>query len=557
TPSRGFGYPVALQDFLDDDKYEVSNFGLSGYCMLRHSDRPYWNMAEYQYALTYNPNIVVIKLGTNDTNDYNWNPYKQEFKGDYTDFVNSFKNLPSQPKIYICKPVPIYPLGSFKANVLENEMMPLLEEIAAETASEIIDLFTPFQGRQDLFADDLHPNIPGMRHLAYLVAQALEPETASDLVYAKAYPHDISDEQVGTASSVSGLAIAALFDNDVSTAVSVPYEANINFSVDLPALTKLTNYSITVSDEGTGEKRKLSWILEGKPSSTWYKLDEQTNVEFLPNETKWFGNLPSYNDIRQCKTFRLTIKNNDGKTNVALREWQLFGSRHSAAMETSVMNNGGVISDQYGVTGNEGVEKLNDRNATTKYCAVNKGTTFWLQYVSPQAVVVDRYKLTSGNDFSERDPRVWELQASNDGVNWVTLDRQKQQFFPARYHTQEYAFDNDAAYTHYRLQVEKMEKETCLTFQLAEWQLFEKENITTLPRIVGIGYKIYTLSHQLYIRSQAVETMQYEVYDVVGQRIKAGSLPPESLIGIDCRPGVYFVAFSAPSDKSIVKIKVL
>ncbi|MDR0505288.1 MAG: glycoside hydrolase family 97 catalytic domain-containing protein [Dysgonamonadaceae bacterium] len=560
TPSRAFSYPAALQELLGSEKYEVRNFGVSGFCMLRHANNPYWNTSEYQYAMLWNPDIVVIKLGTNDTNDYNWNPNKQEFKGDYTDMVNSFKNLGSHPKIYVCHPVPIYPVNSNKANVLVNEVIPLIDEIAAETESEVIDLFTPFQNRQDLFADDLHPNIAGARYLAFQVGKSIQPEQTIDetMIYACALPHDLTDAKEGYSSSVNGLDIAALFDNNVSTTLTVPYQSNINFSVDLPALAKLTGYSITVSDEGTGEKRKLSWILEGKPESSWYQIDEQNNVEFLPNETKLFGSLPSYSSIRQCKTFRLTVKNNDGNPNVALREWQLFGSRTQAEMGASVMNNGGVISDQYGVAGgNEGVEKLNDRNAMTKYCAVNKGTTFWIQYISSTPVIVDRYKLISGNDFPERDPRVWELQASNDGENWVTLDRQEMQNFASRYSELEYKFDNSAAFTFFRLQVNKLLKETGTTFQLAEWQLFEKGGNVALSPVPVNDYRIYTYAHQLYIQSQVRETVRYEIYDVSGRRIGAGALYPESTVGTNCRKGVYLVSLTASSGKSTFKTIVL
>jgi hypothetical protein len=69
-----------------------------------------------------------------------------------------------------------------------------------------------------------------------------------------------------------------------------------------------------------------------------------------------------------------------------------------------------------------------------------------------QAAVV-RYDITSGNDVPARDPRSWELQASNDGDTWTTLDTQSDQVFAARFQTNRYAINNSTAYQYYRLNI--------------------------------------------------------------------------------------------------------
>lgn len=40
-------YPSQLGMLLGDD-YDVRNFGVSGYTMLKKGDRPYWNTAQFQ-----------------------------------------------------------------------------------------------------------------------------------------------------------------------------------------------------------------------------------------------------------------------------------------------------------------------------------------------------------------------------------------------------------------------------------------------------------------------------------------------------------------------------
>ncbi len=61
----------------------------------------------YQQALAFNPNIVVIKLGTNDSKSFNW-VHKADFIKDTQTMIDAFKALPSQPEIYLCYPSKAY-----------------------------------------------------------------------------------------------------------------------------------------------------------------------------------------------------------------------------------------------------------------------------------------------------------------------------------------------------------------------------------------------------------------------------------------------------------------
>ena len=61
-------YPARLQELLGD-RYFVQNFGLSGHTLMNGTDRPYMHDGKwfrFQKALASNPDIVTIKLGTND-----------------------------------------------------------------------------------------------------------------------------------------------------------------------------------------------------------------------------------------------------------------------------------------------------------------------------------------------------------------------------------------------------------------------------------------------------------------------------------------------------------
>src|SRR5436305_14122743 len=60
------GYPGQLQKMLDTvaDKYVVKNFGVGGATMMMKSDRPYAKQTKYEDALKFEPDIVVLMLGT-------------------------------------------------------------------------------------------------------------------------------------------------------------------------------------------------------------------------------------------------------------------------------------------------------------------------------------------------------------------------------------------------------------------------------------------------------------------------------------------------------------
>ena len=102
-------YPSVLARMLGDS-YWVKNFGVSARTMLNKGDHPYMNEPAYKNALAFNPNIVVIKLGTNDSKSFNWK-YKADFMKDAQTMINAFKGLPSQPKIYLCYPSKSYRTG--------------------------------------------------------------------------------------------------------------------------------------------------------------------------------------------------------------------------------------------------------------------------------------------------------------------------------------------------------------------------------------------------------------------------------------------------------------
>ncbi len=165
-------YPSVLARMLGDS-YWVKNFGVSARTMLNKGDHPYMNEPAYKNALAFNPNIVVIKLGTNDSKSFNWK-YKADFMKDAQTMIDAFKGLPSQPKIYLCYPSKAYLTGDgINDDIISKEIIPMIKKLAKKNNLSVIDLHTAMDGMPELFPDRIHPNEKGAQVMAKAVYQSI------------------------------------------------------------------------------------------------------------------------------------------------------------------------------------------------------------------------------------------------------------------------------------------------------------------------------------------------------------------------------------------------
>ena len=168
----GKSYPSQLQKLLGNG-WIVGNFGVSGRTLLKNGDNPYWNETAYQKALEFQPDRVIILLGTNDTKPQNWK-HEAEFITDYTELVKSFQALASKPKIFICRPCPVPEPGNFgicESGVLEE--IKRLDALAAEMKLSVIDMHAALADKPHLLPDRVHPNTEGAAEMAKTAYKAL------------------------------------------------------------------------------------------------------------------------------------------------------------------------------------------------------------------------------------------------------------------------------------------------------------------------------------------------------------------------------------------------
>ena len=160
-------YPQQLQNVLGDD-YEVKNFGVSGNTLLKKGDHPYWNSDAYQEALAYAPDVVYIKLGSNDSKLQNRTYLDSDFENDYTSLIQSFKGKNKDARVVLLLPVPSFLNDSTSIwdPVIKEKVIPLTQKVAFNTKCEVIDLYQLFVGEPNLLPDAVHPSSLGATRIA-------------------------------------------------------------------------------------------------------------------------------------------------------------------------------------------------------------------------------------------------------------------------------------------------------------------------------------------------------------------------------------------------------
>lgn len=165
-------YPVFLDKQLGTD-YSVLNFGRSATTMSRNGDFPYWVAKEFSNVFAASPDIIVIKLGTNDTKPKNWN--SEDFMNSYQAMIDTFNTIRSKPKIFLCYPVPVYETRwGINDSILIAGVIPVIDKIAAKNNLPVIDLYRGMENQAENFPDGIHPNEKGTENMAIFIAKELQ-----------------------------------------------------------------------------------------------------------------------------------------------------------------------------------------------------------------------------------------------------------------------------------------------------------------------------------------------------------------------------------------------
>ena len=168
------GYPAVLQKKLGEG-YLVKNFGVSARTMMNKGDLPYMNELAWRDAKAFNPNIVIIKLGTNDSKTHNWVHGADEYRQSMQAMIDTLKALPSKPKIYLCSPISAFKDSwTINDSVIVNGEMPIIKKLARKNKCQFIDLHTSYTYGDMMLNDGIHPNAKGAAKMADIIFDAIE-----------------------------------------------------------------------------------------------------------------------------------------------------------------------------------------------------------------------------------------------------------------------------------------------------------------------------------------------------------------------------------------------
>lgn len=274
-------YPVQLQKMLGN-RYEVGNFGKPGATLLNQGHRPYTRQEEYQKALDFAGNIVVIHLGINDTDPRNWPNYRDFFVKDYLNLIDTFRKANPGARIIIARMTPIadrHPRFQSGTRDWHGEIQTAIETVARYAGVQLIDFHEPLYPYPFLLPDAVHPTAEGAAIMAKTVYSAitgdygglkLSPLFTDNMVLQRDIPLLIQ----GTANA--GEQVTVSIDRQQWITKTAP---DGKWSVKLSPLKAGGPYTLAVSTQ----KRILKYtnVLAGE---VWL-CSGQSNMEFMLSQT--------------------------------------------------------------------------------------------------------------------------------------------------------------------------------------------------------------------------------------------------------------------------------
>ena len=177
-------FPVYLGERLGES-FTVGNFGKNGASICGYNPTgylKYTQQPEYEASLEFEPDILVIMLGTNDAKD--WPPAEPEFLTTYIDLIDSYYAAFPNVKILLATATPTMENNCFDLpnDVIRDSVVPLQRELAAMLELPLLDLYAIFEERGggwesmlrgDAGSDGVHLSVEGAKFVAELIEEAI------------------------------------------------------------------------------------------------------------------------------------------------------------------------------------------------------------------------------------------------------------------------------------------------------------------------------------------------------------------------------------------------
>lgn len=192
TDQAKTSYPPILQTLLGPD-YEVRNFGSGGATLLDvESNRSYMKRSVFAESVKFEPDIVLIMLGTNDSNTNNAPTYAalDTFSNAYDTLISKYtEGRKPAPKVFIgviaweaTKDAEKFGLQYnggwyFFQSIIQNRMAPMIRSYAWERGYSIVDVNALTLGHSEWYStDSVHPGDAGYAQIAKLFYARIQQE---------------------------------------------------------------------------------------------------------------------------------------------------------------------------------------------------------------------------------------------------------------------------------------------------------------------------------------------------------------------------------------------
>ena len=168
----GAAYSDHLAKMLGDG-WDVRNFGHDGVTAQKDSGRPFWKVPEFEAANAFEPNVVILMLGTNDAASVD--EHRKSFAPDFQALVRHFRSLPSKPQVVLMTPPPLMPgREDSRMNNLKSDLSPHIRRIAEVEGLMLVDLQEHAAlANPALYPDKVHVNSDGAKIVAERVRDAV------------------------------------------------------------------------------------------------------------------------------------------------------------------------------------------------------------------------------------------------------------------------------------------------------------------------------------------------------------------------------------------------
>lgn len=159
-------FPVQLQ-YLLGNRFEVLNFGVANASLLNAGLNGYSHSHQFRQAIRSGADIFILNFGTVESAQLSTH-YLASFETSYAALIQELRHSNKEARIILLKSPPAFTADTnfVHAGRIRSDINPAIERLAYRYHTEIIDLYSSFIERPDLFPDAVHPSSLGATVIA-------------------------------------------------------------------------------------------------------------------------------------------------------------------------------------------------------------------------------------------------------------------------------------------------------------------------------------------------------------------------------------------------------